>query len=495
MRILIDTNILIPMEDSSLEIDSKLAELSRLASGKHQILYHPASKDDIKRDKNENRKKSILARLNKYIELESPPALDENTEVEFFGTPKKDNDRVDNLILFSLHRNCVHWLITHDQGIHKKAREIGESDRVYDVTQAILALREIDQEHNNRLHPSIQNIPCHSLNIKDIFFDSLRSDYKEFNSWFDDKCCKEGRFAWVCINDSNIDALCIYKIERNPIVTTDKRGLSGKSLKLCTFKVNKTGFKIGELFLKQTFNYAVDNKIENIYLTVAPKKQEMLENLLLDFGFVLYGVDSKGVDNVYLKVIPSLPPKTDDAPLNYLIKYYPRIKLHENKGILVPILPQYHKVLFPELEIQSDLFNGSSNSAGNSIKQAYICASPINSISSGDILFFYRTKDRKSVTTYGVVDQFIIESEADKIYQWVAKRTVYSYSEILEMNGNAKKVILFRLVGHLNVEVSYDKLKQLGIVTGSIQSVTTLSKENTIKLMKEANINDCIISN
>ena len=51
MRILLDTNIFIPLEDSSLELDEKVADLNRLASSKHQLLIHPATLLDLNRDK------------------------------------------------------------------------------------------------------------------------------------------------------------------------------------------------------------------------------------------------------------------------------------------------------------------------------------------------------------------------------------------------------------------------------------------------------------
>lgn len=93
------------------------------------------------------------------------------------------------------------------------------------------------------------------------------------------------------------------------------------------------------------------------------------------------------------------------------------------------------------------------------------------------------------------VDQFIVAHESDKIYQWVAKRTVYTYDEISKMNGNSKKIILFRLIRHLESDISFTQLKKLNIVNGNIQSITSLSREKVIKLIEEAKINDCLISN
>lgn len=372
MRILLDTNIFIPLEDSSIDIDEALAELNRMTSGKHQLLVHPATAIDLAKDKDEERRKKILARLNKYSKLESPPIFFDGEEETLMGVPKKDNDRIDNLILLAVHKNCVHWLVTRDEGIHKKAKQLGEQERVLTVDQAINALSKSDTEEIS-LYPSIKNVPCHTLDLKNAFFDSLRGSY-DFNKWFIDKCAKTGRNAWICADDTDIHAICIYKIENNPILTIEKKGLQGSALKLCTFKVLKRGYKIGELLLKQAFNYAIENHINYVYVTIEPNKHELLEELFNDFGFYKYGVDIEGRDNVFVKDFPKTFPITDDDPLEYAIRYFPLLKISSNSVYIVPIQPDFHNILFPELKnkIQYDLFDDEPSSAGNTIKKAYL---------------------------------------------------------------------------------------------------------------------------
>lgn len=257
----------------------------------------------------------------------------------------------------------------------------------------------------------------------------------------------------------------------------------------------KLGYKIGELLLKQAFNHVIDNGYRYAYITVEPDKHKLLEELLLDYGFYQFGIDTNGRDHVYVKEFPSKPPNTNDNPLEYAIKYYPYIKLDDNSVFLVPIQPQYHRILFPELERQPDLFTSESLSAGNAIKQAYLCKSPTKSISPGDILFFYRTKDDKAITTYGVVDQFHMEDDPDKIFQWVSKRTVYSMDEIKAMAGTEVKVILFRFIRHLVKPITYDRLLKTGLVNGPIQSITKLDKKTAGQLLNEAQINDSTLLN
>ncbi|NOT83283.1 MAG: N-acetyltransferase [Methylococcaceae bacterium] len=493
MRILLDTNIFIPLEDSSIDIDHTLAELSRISSGKHQFLVHPATVDDINRDKDENRKLKILARLNKYPKLESPPAFKNEMEEEhLFGVQKKDNDRVDNLILLAIHNNCVHWLITQDQGIHKKSKIIGEQERVLTVAQAIAALSKFNLQES-KLYPSIKDVPCHTLDIKNVFFDSLRESYN-FDDWFNNKCAKTGRKTWICSEGKEIHAICIYNLEVNPIITLENKGLLGKALKLCTFKVEKRGYKIGELLLKQAFSYAVENKIDYIYLTIEPGKHGLLEELFLDFGFHLFGLDDKGRDNVFVKDFPNTFPRNDDKPLEYAIKYFPKIKICENSVYLIPIKPKYHEILFPELAKQNDMFVDENPSAGNTIKKAYLCNANSRSIKPGDVIFLYRSEDYQAITSYGIVDQFYIESDPEKIIQWVSKRTVYSYKEIEKMAGKDIKIILFRLVAHLMKPLDLHRLKQLDVVSGAIQSITKINKTKARYIINEAELNDSVLS-
>ncbi|MBT9097097.1 EVE domain-containing protein [Methylovulum psychrotolerans] len=493
MRILLDTNIFIPLEDSSIDIDKALAELNRITSGKHQLLVHPATALDLAKDKNEDRKRKILARLHKYSELESPPAFIEDEEEKLIGIPKKDNDRIDNLILLAVHKNCVHWLVTNDEGIHKKAKRLGEQERVLTAEQAISALSELDREATI-LYPNIENIYCNTLDIKNVFFDSLRESY-DFDNWFIEKCARTARKTWICRDNLEIHAICIYKLEKDPIITAEKKGLPGKILKLCTFKVLKHGYKIGELLLKQAFNHAIKNEIDHVYATIEPNKHLLLEALFIDFGFYKYGIDSEGRDNVYVKDFPKIFPINDDHPLEYAIKYYPLLKITDASAYIVPIRPKFHEILFPELKIQYDLFNSEISSAGNTIKKAYLCSTNTSTIKAGDIVFFYRTQDEMAITSYGIVDQFHIESEPEKIYQWVSKRTVYSYDEISSMSDKAIKIILFRLIRHLESKISFSELKQLQVITGPIQSVIQLSEHKVKLIIDQAKLNDCILSN
>ena len=71
MKILIDTNILIGLEDNRI-ITETFAKFYRIAiTNDCEILYHPkAIPIDVSRDKNNVRKEILLSKLNKYQTLQ-----------------------------------------------------------------------------------------------------------------------------------------------------------------------------------------------------------------------------------------------------------------------------------------------------------------------------------------------------------------------------------------------------------------------------------------
>ena len=72
MRVLLDTNIIIRLEDSANGIlDESLQNIAKVSSQNNVKLYHHSkSLEDIKNDKDTKRRASILSRLKKYQTLE-----------------------------------------------------------------------------------------------------------------------------------------------------------------------------------------------------------------------------------------------------------------------------------------------------------------------------------------------------------------------------------------------------------------------------------------
>jgi hypothetical protein len=487
LRLLLDTNILIPLEDSMLVLTPSLASFVRLAGvGGHQLLYHPASKTDIDRDKDAQRRDRTIARLQQYTRLEGAPPSPLNT------SQTSANDACDNDILHALECFAVHALVTEDKEIHAKARQAGFGNRVYNIQTAEDWLRRLLPEPAEVHLPNIEDVPMFSLTsqLDTPLFDSLRSSYdtpeRNFNKWFHDKACT-GRKAWIARTEQgSIAAICIYAMQTNEVINDAKESLQGLSLKLCTFKVGEQirGRKIGELFLKAAFRFATDNQCESIFIHTSVDQFYLLA-LLNDFGFQRRGM--YGADIMLVKAHPSSPPVEDIPALDYAKLYFPHYRNDAAvQKFLVPIQPKYHQILFPDLVRQRQLFNGGSV-AGNAIKQAYLCKAPTNQVKPGDIVLFYRTGDERAVTTLGIVERYEVHDNATDIMQIVSRRTVYSQRDIEGMaERTPTKVMLFRLASHFPSPIPYSTLTQEGIVSGAIQSITRISDDAFSKILRRS---------
>jgi len=452
MNILIDTNILIPLEDTSKLLEPSLAKMCRQSEEiGHSLYIHPSQKDDIRRDKDELRRNIVLSRIEQYQPIPSPPELSDIDLQQYGWKQNNDNDRIDNLLLHSLCRGAVHFLVTNDKGIHRKARQAQCQEQVHYLDQFLAFL---DAQASVDLPPpfGIQERYLHEFSVNQPFFDSLRSGYAGFDEWYL-KSAQSQRKAWCISDKSIIQAICVYKKEEQPRIVDEGAPLNGEALKLCTFKIGDgvRGRKLGERFLYTAFKYANVNDIPYVYLHTFGREHEMLVSLCEDFGFKLVG-KYDGRDDVYLKEM--IPPKIRDDdmdPLSFAVEYYPYyLEGVDIDKYLVPIKPKYHNDLFADIsDTARGLFANDPSMYGsqaNTIKKAYICHSNTKNISPGSLLLFYRTKDRMSVECIGVVEQTYRGKDVDKVLPLVSKRTVYSKKEVEKWLEKDTLVILFRLM-------------------------------------------------
>lgn len=487
MNILLDTNIIIPLEDTNRVLPADFAELKELGAKQHHCFYiHPFQYDDIKRDKNEERQQIVLSRLKQYPLIDNPPVLSELEREELGLSQTDDNDRVDNNILFALYRGAVHLLVTNDEGLHKKAQKIGCQDKVYRVKQFISYLSGLARSTIISSYTGVEDRFLYELNKSQSFFDSLRNTYNGFDKWYQ-KCAVEKRKCW-CINNAdtgNIAAICIYKEEKDTALTDDNEIVKGKILKLCTFKVDprSRGKKLGERLLYIAFDYCVKNSYDWVYLHTQGDEQETLVGLCEEYGFNNLG-KYKG-DDVYIKPM-KLQNDIEDSLLS-LIRYYPFFKDSDSVAkYIVPIQPKFHDDLFPDLSsLKGSLFEKDQtlcSCQGNTIKKAYLCHSNTKTIKRGDIVLFYRSRDRMSIQCMGIVESTLCSNDINEVWPLIAKRTVYDYSMVESILQKDTVVILFRYI-ELRKSVSREELKQCGI-TGNIQSIRKINNSQYSELFK-----------
>lgn len=486
MRIIIDTNIFISREGDEI-VQEELQDLLKIISEQnHELLVHPISIQDLLRNTSNQRKQLQLSKLGSYPKLESPPdPKGDRKFASIFGDIEKiDNphDIVDLHLIFAIYRNAADFLISEDFGLHRNAKRIGISTRVLNIADALDFFTKLKSPKQVRLYspPALMDVPMHNVDLSDPFFDSLKGDYPEFVNWWESKS-REGRRAWMYKRrGGKIGAILIYKVEDNKI------------LKICTLKVTYVGYKIGELLIKQSINFAVECNIDKLYLTHFIKEEDRLIPLIEEFGFELTEKNERGEEIYTKKLIPS---NSSPTPIDLIKRYYPSFYDGENvKKFIVPIQPQFHNRLFTNYQRRQPSlseFMGELIVEGNTIKKAYMCHSKIRSISKGDILLFYRSQDKKMLTSIAVVNK-IHDNIADPeiIKKIVGKRTVYSSDEIEKMALKPTKVIIFWLVFHFPNELHLRILMDNNLIFGAPQSIQEVKHEQYLGIRELSGINE-----
>lgn len=493
MKILIDTNILINLEDNRI-INEDFSQFYRLAiSNNCKVLYHPkAITCDLSRDKDKERKEITISKLKKY-----EPLLNYSIPQEDFYSILKNrniNDEIDNIQLFQLYKRYVDYFVTEDNGIHLNAKTLKIEDRVLNIKESKNLLLDlftiIIPNHPILREQSIRNI---ENKFNTSFFDSLREDYggKEFDNWLY-KCAKQDRKCYSLVIDDNIKALLIYNIE--DVKDHKLNNIYEKALKICTFKVSQSAFgiKLGELFLQKMFEYCIEQKINFLYLTVYEKQNHLIE-LLQSLGFNKnHFINKQGIPEIQMVKCLDKSKVISESSENIreIHPYY-----YDNNKIgkyVIPIRPEYYSTLFKDGKLREpSLFDATEESIneihGNTIVKAYISNSPRTNLKVGDLLFFYASVTSKMIEPVGILESIQIINNFEDLMKIVSGKTVFSQDKLKNMldEKGSLNVIIFRLITYLKEKINLKKIQSLQSFKNKIPTITTISESDYLHLKEE----------
>jgi len=300
IKILLDTNIFIGLEDNTVTNDKVLELKKRLFdSNNYKIVIHPKTREEIENIKDIKKKEIFKSKIVVYKEINSPP-LPNNIFHNTVGCNNK-HDEIDNHLLYAVKQNCVEYLITSDKKLKNKSKKINIDDRVLTIDEALNKFI-IEKEETISVPVFVKEKYLYQLQVEDSFFDSLRNDYYNFDNWFIKKQKEEAK-AYVTYKSDRISSFLMLKLEgkEESYEDFDKPFTPAKRLKISTMKVADTGKRIGEFFIKTIIKEGIENDVEEIYVTVF-KKQEHLIALLNEYGFKYYGdKNTKNKDGVIEK--------------------------------------------------------------------------------------------------------------------------------------------------------------------------------------------------
>ncbi len=433
--LLLDTNIIIKREGEnnvSFEIATLFKWFDKL---KIQKYIHKLSKLEISKYFNENSKNNIFKKLGAY---ETLPVFKNNSDSYFESViskySKDENGKVDNCLLLEVYNDNVDLLLTDDQLILKKAEKLYIRDRVLSSAELMLVYEDLFPNHIEYKMLSVKLKKFRDINLQSPFFDTLREDYEgiKFDRWFKKKAQEQ---AYVFEFAGELKGFLYLKVEGydekyqdiNPVMPSKKR------LKVGTFKILSTGFRLGERFIKIIMDNAIKYQVEEIYVTLFENKRKeviALKDLMMKWGFYRFGYKDNGELVLVKEMINYSPSK--DCRYNY-----PLLNSSLNYFIL-PIFPQIHTDLFPDNFLKNENIHLYEENKAHryAIEKIYISGAKNINAKPGDLLLIYRTGDRMPkkyssvITGIAILEEIIYTNNVNECISICNNRSIFSEEEI-----------------------------------------------------------------
>ncbi len=509
MRILLDTNILIHREASRI-INEDIGILFGWFDKLHyEKCIHPLSLSEIQKHKDSDTVKTIETKIKNYtfLKTEAP----ESSEIESIRAKydKNENDSIDTSLLKEVFSERLNFLITEDRKIHRKASDLGISDRVFSIDGFLEKVTAENPALAEYKTLSVQKEYFGNIDVVDIFFDLFRNDYRGFDKWFN---AKSDEMAYICRSDGGkIVAFLYVKVEGKGENYSDLEPIFDKKkrLKIGTFKVVSNGYKLGERFLKIVFDNGLRNKVDEIYVTLFDntEEQERLIGLLSDWGFCEYGIKHTptGNEKVYVKNFAPVPNKEHPK------ETYPFID-RDRKYFIVPIYPQYHTELFPDSILNNESPDDfiENQPYRNAIQKVYVSRSYFKGLEPGDVIVFYRTRTPGTnayhssvVTTIGVVENTILNIRSESEFVSLCrKRSVFTDTQLREHwnynQHNRPFIVNFLYLYSLPKRPNLQSLIKMGVIrdTSSVpRGFEEITKDQFDLILGASKIDESFIIN
>lgn len=474
-RVLLDTNIIIQREgynNVTFEVANLYKWLDKLNSSK---LIYPKTKAEIQKYKDASVRNSIDIKLDSYETIIPNPLNDELFNQAISSFSKDDNSLIDNEILYQVYDGLADLLITNDNKILKKAKVLGIREIVLNVEEYLYI---VSKEFPNKVDYkmlSVKKEKFGNINLNDSFFDTLKEDYPGFEEWFRKKNKEE---AYVFKRNNNVHGFLFVKTEYPDEVdylSVTPKLSKKKRLKVGTFKIDASlkGFRLSERFLKIIFDNALNENVDEIYVTLFENKRnevDLLRDVLCKWGFTYYGyklTNQVEKESVFVKTLERFD-STKDIKFNF-----PNLPRGQ-RFYMLPINSEYHTDLFPDSILKNEDMNLYSEDKGHlySLEKIYVSNANTKNAKPGDFVVIYRKGDRypkrySSVCTcLAVLEEILMPQTKEEYLKVCSNKSVFS-NEQLEYfydSKNYRTVIKLILYKTYFEKISLDKLINIGFI-------------------------------
>ena len=463
MRALLDTNIVIHRENTRVT-NSSIGQLFYWLDTLHyEKVIHPFTVSELRKYSSQTMQELYDAKLSAYKVMHTTSSPTDDFLKQLEELPKSENDNIDNQLLFEVYRNRVDVLITEDRKMIAKAIRIGIRDRVFTINGFITRAVEDNPALLEYKALSVKKEFFGDIDLEDSFFNTFREAYPNFDCWFNGKCDEE---AYVCRSDQGCILGFLYLktegIEENYSDITPALS-PAKRLKVGTFKVDATGFRLGERFIKIIFDNAIQRKVDEIYVTLFLNRPELraLKATLERWGFTEHGVKHHDSEDEIV-LVKKLGVYSQDRSV---LENFPNLCSKSQKWIM-PIFPKYHTSLFPDAALYRekgiDLIGELPHRYA--LQKVYISWSIARGAKSGDLVLFYRTGDTSPkkyssvITSVGVIDEIVYNfSDKDDFMRQCKNRSVFTEEDLIRFWQEHKanlQIIKFVYVKELEKKIT-----------------------------------------
>ncbi|MBQ7673173.1 MAG: ASCH domain-containing protein [Alphaproteobacteria bacterium] len=490
--VLLDTNIIIKREsgnNASFVVTNLFNWLDRYHIQKY---VHELTLKELNTYKDEKIREIILTKMKAYETLPKFPVIsDEFFDRQISVFSNDGNGKIDNALLREVYNDNVGLLLTDDFQMLKKAELLYIRDRVLSSNELLEKFETRFPQNIDYKMLAVKQKRFDEIDLEDHFFDTLREDYEgqKFDRWFKKKGNekayvfedKDGLKGFLYLKNETEDEPDYLKI--TPHLSPKKR------MKIGTFKIIRSGFRLGERFLKIIFDNARQACVSEIYVTLFEDKREdvkHLERMMFEWGFYKYGTKENG-EVVLLKSMEiydnSRSPKYN----------YPIVK-EDARYYFLPIFPDYHTDLFPDLILKNeDMHLYEENKAHRyALEKVYLSGVKNVQASPGDIVLIYRIGNRypqkysSVVTGIAVIESITETHSVEDCVALCKNRSIFEEQEVRSQYKKRRTVV--KLLDHtpLKTKVTLNKLYENGIVEPAKgpRSFEEISKENFETIMQ-----------
>lgn len=499
MRALLDTNIVIHRENTIVSNQGIGLLFYWLDKLNYTKCIHPFVIEELRSHKNTELQRLYDVKLTSYEVLKTIAPQTEDFKSKLPDI-KSSNDKIDNQLLCEVYSKRVDLLITEDKALRRKAQSLNIANKVLSINQFVSLCTAENPELINYKMLAVKKDFFGNINLNDSFFDTFKIAYPGFENWFSKKSDEE---AYVCMTDKNTILGFLYlktELQDENYSDIEPSFSPQKRLKVGTFKIETSGFRLGERFVKIIFDNALERNVDEIYVTLFEDRPELkaLEDLLFAWGFKKHGIKkTDGKEEVVLikklkQYENSISPKEN----------FPNILFKKRKKFILPIFPKYHTTLLPDskLNTENEIDFMGKIPHRYALQKIYISFAPERDINPGDLLLIYRNGENQSrkkfesvLTTVGIVEKIKYNFSTKEEFLTTCKnRSVFTNDELEKFwatKRNQLLVISFIFVKSLSHRLTLGYLWEKNIIQAQKgpRPFTKISDSQFNEILKDSN--------